>query len=268
MKCTISLAQMAVLRARPEENLRKGEAFVAEAARRKSDIVCFPEMWTTGFLRSGERPDAGSYDKAIAAIAAMGRRYRIWINGSTPSLNDEGRIANTSILFDPAGARAGAYHKTHLFSIHHEDEQVAPGKSLSAAQTPWGLAGLAICYDIRFPEIFRTYALQGAVAVFLSAAFPYPRLAHWKVLMRARAIEDQLFMIGTNRVGSEDLGPAGTVTYFGNSSIIDPWGETVIEAGEKEEGLLTATIDLDRVDEARRTMTVLKDRRPELYNLG
>lgn len=184
------------------------------------------------------------------------------------ALNEEGKVSNTSILFDATGKRAGIYRKTHLFTMFHEDEHMAPGNSLCTVQTPWGMVGLSVCYDIRFPELFRTYALKGVKIQLSPMAFPYPRLQHWKVLVRARAIENQMYMIGTNQVGTEDFGFDGVVTYFGDSSIIDPWGETVIEGGEKEESLLTASIEIDKVDQIRSKMKVLNDRRPDLYEVG
>lgn len=268
MKLTVSIAQMDVSISAPEENLEKGEVLTAEAAKRGSGLICFPEMWTTGFNWAVNKRIAPEHEKIIDRIAGMAKRYHIWINGSTLALNEEGRISNTSILFNPEGLPAGIYRKTHLFSFMHEDEHMAAGRSLCVADTPWGPTGLSICYDIRFPELFRTYALKGAKIVLSPMAFPYPRLQHWKILVRARAIENQMYMIGTNQVGSEDFGPDGVATYFGSSVIIDPWGETILEAGETEESLLTATIDLDRVDEIRAKMRVLKDRRPDLYDLG
>ena len=125
----------------------------------------------------------------------------------------------------------------------------------------------AICYDIRFPELFRTYALAGTKIIICPAAFPTPRLTHWKTLIRARAIENQLFMICPNQVGNEDLGKEGIINYGGSSSIIDPWGEVVAEGNITEEKLLTASIDIDKVDEIRKKMTVFKDRRTDLYKL-
>ena len=145
---------------------------------------------------------------------------------------------------------------------------MAAGRCLTVAEPPWGLTGLSVCYDIRFPELFRTYALKGARLVLSPMAFPYPRLDHWKILVRARAIENQLFMIGVNQVGSEDFGSDDKVTYFGNSVVIDPWGRTVVEASETDEMLLTATLDLGQADEVRSRMRVLRDRRPDLYELG
>ncbi len=265
---SISIAQIDVTTSQPEENLRKGESFIAEAARRGSNVICLPEMWTTGFNWANNQQIAHEHQDVISRIGEMARKYGIWINGSVLALNETGKVSNTSILFDDQGRHAGLYRKTHLFTLLHEDEHMAPGESLTIVDTPWGKAGLAICYDIRFPELFRTYALKGVKFVFLPMAFPYPRLEHWKILVRARAIENQMFMIGVNQVGREDFGTDGWVTYFGDSVIIDPWGQTVVEAGEADEMLLTATIDTDRVDEIRAAMTVLHDRRPELYELS
>ena len=268
MSLTLSIAQIEVVRSQPEANLRKAELLVAEAARRKSDIICFPEMWTTGFDWAGNERMAAEHEKVIERVAAMARDHKIWINGSMLALNEEGKVSNTSILFNAGGERVGVYRKTHLFSFSHEDKHMAPGQSLTVVDTPWGRAGFSICYDLRFPELFRTYALKGAQMVFSPSAFPYPRLEHWKILLRARAIEDQLFVIAVNQVGSEDFGPHGVVTYFGDSVIIDPWGRTVVEADETMEMLLTATIDIDQVNEVRSRMNVLGDRRPELYELS
>ena len=267
-KVTISLAQMSVIRSKPEENLKKGETLTAEAAMRGSDIICFPEMWTTGFDWAANKLIAPEQQKTLEIIADMARRYHIWINGSMLALDEDGNMSNTSILFDADGNKTGTYCKTHLFSLLHEEKHMAAGKSLCTVETPWGLAGLSICYDVRFPELFRTYALKGVKIMFLPAAFPYPRLPHWKVLVRARAIENQMFVLATNQVGPEDFGREGAATYFGNSVIIDPWGETVIEAGESREMLLTATIDVVKVDEVRSKIRVLQDRRPELYKLA
>lgn len=268
MNLTVSIAQMKVAVSRPEENLEKTEGLIAEAARRGSDLVCFPEMWTTGFNWRYLREAAEEHGKIVGRVGTLARRYGIWVNGSLPTLADRGRIANTSILFNPSGEQAGVYRKTHLFSLLHEDEHLVPGDSLTMVDTPWGPVGLSICYDIRFPELFRTYALQGARMVLSPVAFPHPRLDHWRVLVRARAIENQMYLVGVNRVGNEDFGQDGAVTFFGHSGIIDPWGRTVVEGDDTEETLLTATIDLGEADAVRSRMRVLSDRRPDLYRLG
>lgn len=265
MKLNVSLVQMTVAQAEPEENLKKGERFIAEAARRGSDIICFPEMWTTGFGWAYNTRAVRDSLKIVDRVAAMAKRHRLWVTGSMLAPSPDGRPANTAFLFGPDGAVAARYDKIHLFGAIGEDRHVAAGGAPAVADTPWGKAALAVCYDIRFPELFVSYALRGALMVFVPAAFPYPKLHHWKTLIRARAIEDQFFVIAANQVGAEDLDEAGIQTYAGSSAIIDPWGEPVIEAGETEEGVFTATLDLHKAAEIRSRMHVLQDRRPELY---
>lgn len=265
---TITLAQMKVVYRRPDENLAKAETLIAEAVRRGSDLICFPEMWTTGFDWHYLATKPREHEEVIEQVAALARRHRIWINGSLPMVTEDGRIANTSILFSAEGKRAGVYRKVHLFSLLHEDRHLVAGDSLTVVNTPWGKVGLSVCYDIRFPELYRSYALQGVRLVLAPAAFPDPRRDHWQVLSRARAIENQMFLAGVNRVGNEDFGPDGVVRYFGTSLLVDPWGKLVLEAGEAEEELLVASIDLCEADELRSRMRVFADRRPELYELS
>ncbi len=144
---------------------------------------------------------------------------------------------------------------------------MASGEKLVMTETPWAKIGLSICYDLRFPEMFRTYALKGAEMVILPAGFPHPRLDHWRTLLKARAIENQMFMVAVNQVGDEVLGGRfGTLSYFGHSCVIDPWGGFVAEAGEQEM-LLTVTIDLAKVSEVRNLMKIFRDRRTDLYEL-
>ena len=267
-KFNVSLAQMSVVSANIEANIKKGEKFISEAARRGSQLIAFPEMWTTGFDWVYNERMAVEHEKIVSKIGDMARKYNIWITGSMLKLAKSGRPSNCALLFDTKGKIVAQYAKSHLYSLLREDRHMERGDSLCLADTPWGKAGLSVCYDIRFPEVFRTYALKGAVMVFSPMAFMYPKLHHWKTLIRARAIENQLFMIGVNRVGSEDFAKDGNVIYFGASAVIDPWGETVVEAAENKEELITAVLDLARVAEVREKMKVLKDRRPELYELG
>ncbi|MFC2149185.1 nitrilase-related carbon-nitrogen hydrolase [Candidatus Auribacterota bacterium] len=268
MKLTVSAAQMDVIVSEPQENLKKAEARVAEAVEKGSDLICFPEMWTTGFNWANNKRMARDHEKVIDQVADMARHHKIWINGSMLALTEKGNVANTSILFDSKGNRAAVYRKTHLYTFLHEEKHMEAGNSLSLVDTPWGLTGLTVCYDIRFPELFRTYALKGAKVILSPMAFPHPKLEHWKVLVRARAIENQLFMIGANHVGNEDFGEDGMVSYLGDSVIIGPWGETIVEASGENEELLTATVDISESDEIRNKMKVLEDRRPDLYELS
>ncbi len=262
MKLTISLAQMDIALGDPAANLRKAEAWTAEAARRGSDLIVFPEMWTTGCDWPSIEKLAAQQGEVLVEIAALAKAHKIWLNGSMLALDEAGKPTNTSILFDPNGQQAGLYRKIHLFGLMEEDKYLAPGQHLTTVETSWGQGGLAICYDLRFAEMFRTYALSGVNMVYLPAEWPHPRLSHWQTLLRARAIENQMFMIGVNRVGSD-----GTYNFFGHSAIIDPWGNAIVEGGESEL-LLTATIETDLVTEVRAKIPVFKDRRPELYRLG
>lgn len=262
MQLTISLAQTDIILGNPQANLQKAEKWLTEAARRGSDMVIFPEMWTTGYDWDNLKQLSAMQHEIINAVAGLAKTHNIWFNGSFMALNEAGRPANTSILFDSQGQQAGIYRKTHLFGLMDEDQYLAAGERLTMVETAWGQSGLAICYDLRFAEIFRTYALQGANMVYLPAEWPHPRLAHWRTLLRARAIENQMYMVAVNCVGDN-----GKNTFCGHSAIIDPWGNAVVEAGESEL-LLTATIETDMVAQVREKIPVFKDRRPELYQLN
>lgn len=261
MKLTISLAQMDIALGDPAANLKKADEWTAEAARRGSDLIVFPEMWTTGCDWQNITTLSTRQAEVIQAVGRLAKKHKIWLNGSMLALDEAGQPTNTSILFDPAGERAGLYRKIHLFGVMDEDQYLAPGQHLTTVETAWGQSGLAICYDLRFAEMFRTYALSGVNMVYLPAEWPHPRLAHWRTLLRARAIENQMYMIGVNRVGTD-----GTYNFFGHSAIIDPWGNAVVEGGEAEL-LLTATIETDMVAAVRQKIPVFQDRRPELYQL-
>jgi len=261
MQLNVSLAQMDIALGDPQANLQKADEWSAEAARRGSNLIVFPEMWTTGCDWPNIKALSTSQNDVIDAVAELAKKHSIWLNGSMLALDENNQATNTSILFDPQGQQAGVYRKIHLFGVMDEDEYLAPGQHLTTVETSWGQSGLAICYDLRFAEMFRTYALQGVNMVYLPAEWPHPRLAHWQTLLRARAIENQMYMVAVNRVGSD-----GTYDFFGHSAIIDPWGNAIVEGGESEI-LLTANIDTEMVAQVREKIPVFKDRRPELYQL-
>ena len=183
----------------------------------------------------------------------------MWLGGSILELGADGKIYNCFALYNPDGKLAGVYRKIHLFRLMAEEQFLAPGPEAVTVDLPWGRVGLAICYDLRFPELFRRYALAGAKLILLPAEWPHPRRTHWRTLLRARAIENQMFVAGCNRVGSSKGSD-----FFGASALIDPWGEALIEGGEQET-LLTLTVDLDQVDAVRKRIPIFEDRRPGLY---
>ncbi len=260
MKLTISLGQIDVKLGDPAANLTAVQEMTARAAGQGADVVVFPELWSTGYdLENGAKYATDTDTGMFATVAALAQAHRIAILGSCLSDLGSGRIGNTAVYFDHTGHALGVYSKTHLFRLMDEDQYLAAGDGRTLIETTWGHLGLSICYDLRFPELFRAYALAGAHLVFLPSEWPHPRLAHWQTLLRARAIENQMFLVACNRVGESK----GT-HFFGHSCIIDPWGETVIEGGETAE-LLTATIDMAQVTAVRAKIPIFQDRRPEVY---
>lgn len=261
---TITLVQIDCPLGKPAENFERAEEFVAEAGQRNSDLVVLPELWSTAYDLENAAihatPLAQNYkdDGWFGRLARMARSNNVWLTGSILEAND-GRFYNCMALYSPQGELAGVYRKIHLFRLMQEEQFLAPGPEPALLDLPWDKTGLAICYDLRFPELFRRYALDGATLVVLPAEWPHPRREHWRTLLRARAIENQCFIAACNRVG-EGKGNR----FFGASAVIDPWGETLIEGGETE-ALLTVTVDLAAVHAARSRIPVFADRRPELY---
>lgn len=263
MDLTVSLAQIDIVLGDPATNLAKAADWIAEAAQRSSDLVILPELWSSGYdLTRAPKLASTMRDGLVRQVANLAAQHQIWVVGSTLVSDGEAQPTNRAILFDPTGEVIASYDKIHLFGLMDEDQYLAPGKSLTLTETPWGKAGLAICYDLRFPEIFRSYALAGANMILLPSEWPYPRQAHWSTLLRARAIENQLYVLACNRVGKDTRN-----TFCGRSAVIDPWGEVTVEAGDTET-MLTVTIDLATVPQIRDRIPVFRDRRPELYQVA
>ena len=256
---TVSLAQIDVVWGCTETNLARAEELATEAKSRGSDVIVFPELWTTGYDLARTRELAATHGHGVLArLSDMARRHGLYVTGSV--LKGAGSaVYNCMPLFAPTGEMLGDYDKIHLFGPMEEDRYLTAGDRTPVFDLPWGKTALAICYDLRFPELFRKYALSGVETVFLCAEWPYPRLEHWRTLLRARAIENQCFLIACNRVGT-----AGGAHFFGHSTIVNPWGECLLE-GDESEALLTATLDLGAVQEARSKFPVLRDRRPAVY---
>ncbi len=260
---TLSLAQMDIILGEPQANLAAVAPWVEEAARRGSQLLLLPELWTTGYVLERVYDLAETLDGPTARqLRAWAMTYRLWIVGSF-LLRDADGVSNAAPLFGPEGQILGPYRKIHRFGPMAEDRWLSAGHTPGLFELPWGATGLAICYDLRFPELFRLYALSGAPLILIPSEWPHPRLAHWRTLLRARAIENQCFVAAVNRVGSDHAN-----TYCGHSALIDPWGETVIEADGVSPQLLTVTVDFGLVDEVRRRIPALADRRPECYTLS
>ncbi len=260
-KVKISIGQFAIQKGNPAANWQTVQQMTAEAARQGGDIVVFPELWNAGYVLPEAEQHASLLGEGLFAdLADLAAEHNIHIVGSTFEQCANG-VANTASFITPKDGLQASYQKIHLFPLMDEHLWLQGGNKPTQIETNWGEAALAICYDLRFPELFRRYAVNGAKIAFLPSEWPHPRLAHFQTLVRARAIENQMFMVAVNRVGIDE----DSQTHFcGHSMIIDPWGETVLELGENE-GVYTAEIDLDLVDEVRKRIPILQDRRPETY---
>jgi len=259
MKLIISLGQMKVLRGQPEANLERVREWTHEAAKRGSSLVLFPELWHSGYdLEHRERYAARVGEGIFSRVSELARERSIAIGGSLIE-EREGGFYNSFPLFDAEGRCLAVYSKTHLFSLMNEVKWLTPGGGFVMADAPWGPTGLSICYDIRFPEVYRRYAFGGARMVLVVAEWPVRRIEHWKTLLLSRAIENQMFIAACNC-----LGEFGKEKFGGCSAIVDPWGRYAVESGDKE-GLFTAEIDLDSIEKTRRQFPFFKDSRRDLY---
>jgi len=256
---TLALVQMDLALGDPARNLKNARAKIVEAKARGVDIVVLPELWSSAYDLEHAAAHASALDAGMfATIANVARENQIAIVGSLLEARG-GKTYNTATLHDARGNRVGAYRKLHLVPMLDEDKFLAGGDDARVFDAPFGKCALAVCYDLRFPELWRHYALAGARLVFIPAEWPQKRIAHWRTLLPARAIENQIFIAGCNRVGASK-----GETFGGNSMIVNPWGE-VLAQGDEREALLIAQIDLDLVDDARAQVPVFRDRRADVY---
>ena len=258
---TITLAQMNVPQGQPEANLARARSFAAQAQEAEADLLLLPELWLHGYdLEQAAEWAAPLGEGGFAAMAAMAQEFNLHLAGSLLERHAKG-VSNTAILYAPDGSLLGAYRKMHLFRLMEEHHYLSPGDHATLCPTPWGPTGLAICYDLRFPELFRTMALAGAKLFIVPAQWPVKRIEAWLLLARARAIENELIVAACNRVGND-----GDVEFPGRSIIVDPWGNVLTE-GDDQEQLLIAHADLREIRKARRYLTVYEDRRPDAYHI-
>ena len=247
-------------------NVRQGDvdanlAYVREALKRASDqganLAVLPEMWSSGFAYKTLNELALRTAGIVEELLALSRELRLVIVGSMPEPNGD-KVFNTVFLADN-GTLAGVYRKIHLFSLLGEDRAFSGGDRWLLAETSVGRIGVIICYDLRFPELSRRLAVEGAQVICVPAQWPKPREEHWRTLIRARAIENQLFMVACNACG-----PIGKLDFFGMSMIVDPKGNVLAEAGEGE-GEVVAVLDMQAMADWRAQIPCFNDRRPDLY---
>ncbi len=258
----VSCIQMNMKFSDPNENFDRAEQLIAQAAD-KSDVLVLPETWNAGFFPRAELEKYADEDGKLVKerIGALAKRYAVNIVAGSVVNKKAGGVYNTAYVFDRNGNVIGEYDKTHLFTPMEEDRYFKKGDHLTAFELDGVRCGIIICYDIRFPELTRSYAVNGLDMLFVVAQWPAVRIPHLLALSKARAIENQMFVVCCNSCGT-----AGRTVYGGSSSIHDPWGETLAQAGTGEE-ILAADCDLSVVRGIRDSINVFRDRRPELYKI-
>ena len=259
MKISISLAQLDLKLGDPENNILKAQEAVIQASKQGAEIVLLPELWASGFDLDHAREYASSLNEGwFARMRSLAVDFGIGVGGSMIE-EDQGELYNSFVLYDKTGNLLGSYRKIHLFQKLQEHIHFKGGEKVLVVDSPWGKIGLAICYDLRFPEIFRTCAVEGAELILLVAEWPRRRIEHWKILLQARAIENQCFIAAVNKAGTSQGAVLG-----GNSAVVNPMGKFLTLGGENEE-LLQAAFDLDEVSKIREWMPVFDDRKPGIY---
>jgi omega-amidase len=259
----IAAAQIACEVGKVERNLRKIRSFAGQAKNNGAEWVIFPEMSDTGYVMSVIRERASPWSKgAVPQLQLLARELALGIICGVSQREDE-RIYNAQVVIDGAGRIIGKYRKTHLFAPTPVEEHkcFAAGSELAAVPMGELRAGLSICYDLRFPEIYRVLAIDGRANVFLiSSAWPVVRREHLRILATARAIENQSYVVLANRVGTDNGG-----RLCGNSAIIDPSGAILAAASNDGEELVEAEISPEALEPVRERMPIFAHRRPELY---
>ena len=257
---------MTITAAAIQLNVKQGDvdanlAYVREALHRVAgegaDLAVLPEMWTSGFAYKNLNELALRTEGILEELLTLSKDLKLVIVGSMPEPNGD-KVFNTVYIVDN-GRLAGVYRKIHLFSLLGEDRAFSGGDSWLLADTSLGKVGVIICYDLRFPELSRRLALEGAQVICVPAQWPKPRQEHWRTLLRARAIENQLFVVASNACGI-----IGKLDFFGMSMIIDPKGEVLADAGETE-GDIIASLDLQAMSDWRGQIPCFNDLKPECY---
>lgn len=251
------------------ENLLRMEEFVALLGREKVELVVLPEMFQCPyevghFPREAEQIPEG---ETVQYLMRLAQKYRVYLVGGSIPERKGNEFYNTSVILNPEGEILGIHRKIHLFDVDfadlyfQESSILSPGHSLTLCPTPWGTVGVMICYDLRFPELARLYALRGAKLIVVPGAFnPVTGPLHWELLFRARAVDNQVFMIGASPAPH----PESSYQAYGHSLVVDPLGRVIRELGE-EEAVLINDLDLSDVDRTRQKLPLLSHRRTDLY---
>lgn len=255
------------------KNLEVAAEFIKKSVEEKVDMVILPEMFncpyqTSNFPTYAEEEGGESY----GWLSSLAKEHKVYlVAGSVPERDVEGKIFNTSYVFDREGNKIAKHRKMHLFDIQveggqcfKESDTLTAGKDVTVFDTEFGKIGLAICYDFRFPELVRLMVDEGAKMVVVPAAFNMTTgPAHWSILFRTRALDNQVYTVGV--APARDT--SSCYTSYGNSMLVSPWGEVLVQMDEKE-GMAIETLDFDYVDKVRKELPLLAHRRKDIYSLA
>lgn len=241
----------------PDANLAHVREALTRAAGQGANLAVLPEMWSSGFDYRNLNELALRTEGIVDELLELSGKLKLVIVGSMPEPNGD-KVFNTIYLVDN-GNLAGVYRKIHLFSLLGEDKAFSGGDRWLLAETSIGKIGVIICYDLRFPELSRRLALEGAQVICVPAQWPKPRQDHWRTLLRARAMENQLFVVSCNACGQ-----IGKLDFFGTSMIINSKGDVLAEAGE-EQCEISARLDMQEMADWRAQIPCFNDRKPEYY---
>lgn len=247
----------------PDENFAHARQMIQDAIAEKPDVLVLPETWNTGFFPKENLSGLCDRDGARVKeeIGTLAAKYRVNIVAGSVSNVRDGKVYNTALVFDRSGSCIASYDKTHLFTPMGEDDYYTPGNHLCRFVLDGIQCGIIICYDVRFPELTRSLTVQGLDMLFVVSQWPKARTFHLRTLTTARAIENQMFVVCCNSCGT-----AGETVYGGNSAIIDPWGQTLVLAGENEQ-ILAADCELNVLTDIRSSIPVFRDRKPSIYKI-
>ncbi len=255
---TAGCCQFSVKPADIDANLKTVECALSELADRNCRLAVLPEMWSCSFPYPVLPAMAQRTPEVIERIGKIAREKGMVIVGSLPEAEGE-TLYNTSYVIDADGKTSGTYRKVHLFSLHREHENFGRGTTAGVFDTSIGKIGVMICYDLRFPELARKMALEGAEILCVSALWPLVRIKHWSVLLRARAVENQLFVAAANGCGFGEK-----IVWGGGSALVSPLGEVLIGAGRSDENI-SADFKARDLLEFRKLIPCFDDRFPSAY---
>ena len=260
----IKIFQFKVVDGDVKTNMNKVSSLFAKTNLNETDVVVLPEMWTSGYdLKNIDDHAAKNLEPVKTFISKLAAEHNVTVAaGSIPNKYSDDDVYNTAFTIDHQGHLIHEYSKIHLVPMLNEPEFLAGGnKAAEVFEINGEKCGFVICYDLRFPEIFRDLSLSGAKIIFVAAEWPIERTEHWMTLLKARAIENQCYIVASNTIGSQS---DGTV-FAGKSMIVNPFGEIMAEAGKDTEEILTADLNLAYIDQVRTDIPIFKSRRKELY---